>query len=137
MKNNKLGILRIFKKNVLKKSYHVRNFMSFKANDQCYGHIHDIVCLNEPILCTHVHLGMAHNVAHESFQLYFTKSAFSIFRVPKRELFVKHLPRICRKMVPPHFCIILDHILSAIHQLVATRNFLGTSQQKDKCPPIQ
>ena len=121
MKNNKLGILQIFKKSVLKQSYHVRSFITFKANDQCYGHIHGIVCDNVPILCTHVHLGMENNVAQGSFQLYCTKNSFFIFQVPKRGLFVKHLPRICFKMVTPNFFKILDHILSIIHQLIASQ----------------
>ena len=121
MKNNKLGILQIFKKSVLKQSYHVRSFMAFKANDQCYGHIHGKVCLNEPILCTNVHLGMANNVAEGSFRLYCTKKSFSIFLVSKRGLFMKHVPRICCKMVPPHFCKILYHIVSTIYQLVVSQ----------------
>ena len=95
--------------------------MAFKPNDQCYGHIHGIVCDNVPILCTHVHLGMANNVVQGSFQLYCTKKSFSIFWAPKRGLFMKHLPRICCKMVPPHFCKILDQIVSTIHQLVASQ----------------
>ena len=132
IKNNKFGILQISLKKFWEMSYHVRSFMAFKANDQCYGHIHGIVFLNEPILCTHVHLGMAHKVVQGSFQLYLTKNTFSIFWVPKRVIFVKHLPRVCFKMMPHHFCKILDHILSTIHQLVAIQSFLATSQQKEK-----
>ena len=44
-------------------SYHVWSSMVFKPNDQSYGHIHDIVCSNDLILCTRVHLGMADNVS--------------------------------------------------------------------------
>ena len=86
-KNNKLAILQIFLKSVLKRSYHIQGFMAFKPNDQCYGNIHGIVCLTEPISCTHIRLYVANNVAEESFQLYSTKKSFSIFWVPERELF--------------------------------------------------
>ena len=44
-------------------SYQVWRFMVFKPTDQSYGHIHDIVCSNDLILCTGLHLGMADNVA--------------------------------------------------------------------------
>ena len=136
IKNNKLTILQIFLKSVLKWSYHIQGFMAFKPNDQCYGHIHGIVCLNEPILCTHIHLYVANNVGEESFQLYSTTKSFSIFSVSKRQIFVKHVPRIRFKMVPHHFCKILDHTLSTIHQLVASKRFLASSQKKDKFLPI-
>ena len=114
-KINKLAILQIFLKSVLKRSYHIQGFTAFKPNDQCYGHIHGIVYLTEPILCTHIRLYVANNVAEESFQLYSTKKSFSIFSVSKGQNFVKHVPRIRFKMVPHHFCKILDHILSTIH----------------------
>ena len=135
-KNNKLAILQIFFKSVLKRSYHIQGFMAFKPNDQCYGHIHGIVCLTEPILCTHIRLYVANNVAEESFQLYSTKKSFSIFSVSKRQIFVKHVPRIRLKMVPHNFSKILDHILSTIHQPVASKSFLASSRKKDKFLPI-
>ena len=102
-------------------SYHVRSFMAFKANDQCYGHIHGIVCDNVPILCTHVHLGMANDVVQGSFQLYCTKKSFFIFLSAEKGFFVKHLPRISFKMIPPYFCKILDHILITNHQFSASQ----------------
>ena len=135
-KNNKLTILQIFSKIILKRSYHIQGFMAFMPNDQCYGHIHGIVCLNEPILCTHIRLYVTNNVAEESFQLYFTKKSFSIFSVLEREFFVKHVPSIHFKMVPHHFFKILDHILSTIHQPVASKSLLGSSRKKDKVRPI-
>jgi len=135
-KINKLAILQIFLKSVLKRSYHIQGFMAIKPNDQCYGNIHGIVCLNEPILCIHIRIYMANNVAEESFQLYRTKKSFSIFSVSKRQIFVKHVPRIRLKMVPHHFCKILDHILSTIHQPVASKSFLVSSRKKDKFLPI-
>ena len=135
-KINKLTILQIFSKSVLKRSYHIQGFMAFKPNDQCYGNIHGIVCLTEPILCTHIRLYVANNVAEESFQLYSTKKSFSIFSVSKRQIFVKHVPRIRLKMVPHHFYKILYHIFSTIHQPVASKSFLASSQKKDKFLPI-
>ena len=114
-KNNKLAILQIFSKSVLKRSYHIQGFMAFKPNDQCYVNIHGIVCLTQPIFCTHIRLYVANNVAEESFQLYSTKKSFSIFSVSKSWIFVKLLLIICFKMVPHHFCKILYHTLSTIH----------------------
>ena len=52
-----------FKKVFSETSYHVWRSMAFKPNDQSYGHIHGIVCSNDLILCTRVHIGMANNVA--------------------------------------------------------------------------
>ena len=51
------------KKEFLETSYHVWRSMAFKPNDQSYGHIPDIVCSNDLILCARVHLGMADNVS--------------------------------------------------------------------------
>ena len=102
----------------------------------CYGHIHGIVCLNELILCTHVCLGMKNNIGEGSFQLYNTKNSIFILSVPDMVFFVMHLPRISLTMVPPYLKKILDHILSTIHQLVASKIFLASSRQKDKFMPI-
>ena len=44
-------------------SYHVWRSMALKPNNQSYGPIHGIVCSNDLILCTRVHIGMANNVA--------------------------------------------------------------------------
>ena len=52
-----------FKKVFSETSYHVWRSMAFKPNDQSYGHIHGIVCSNDLILCTRVHLGIPNNVA--------------------------------------------------------------------------
>ena len=90
-KNNKLAILKIFLKSGLTKDLSCLKFHELQGKCLCYGHIHGIVCLNEPILCTHIRLHMANNVAKESFPLYFTKKPFSIFSVPEREFFVKHV----------------------------------------------
>ena len=85
--------------------------MAFKPNDQSYGHIHGIVCSNDLILCTRVHIGMANNVAKGSIHFRWTKKPFSIFRVPEMSLFfVKDLPYICCKIGPNQFSKILGHI---------------------------
>ena len=83
--------------------------MAFKPNDQSYGHIHGIVCSNDLILCTRVHIGMANNVAQGSFHFRWTKKPFSIFRVPERRFFVKELPNNCCK---------IDQIIFLKHQAI-------------------
>ena len=67
-------------------SYHVRRFMAFRANDGCYGDIHGIACSNVPILYTNMHIGMANNVAEESFYFLYT-IFFFVFRVQKKGSF--------------------------------------------------
>ena len=133
----KLAILQIFFKSVLTNDLSCAKFHELQGKCLCYGHIHGIVCDNVPIFYKHIRLGMGNNVVEEIFELYGIKKSFSIFRVSKRGIFMKHLPRVCFKMVPHHFCKILDHILSIIHQLVASKSFLATSRQKDKFMPIE
>ena len=86
-KNNKLAILQIFLKSVLTNDLSCSKFHELQGKCLCYGQIHGIVCLNEPILCTHIRLYVANNVVEESFQLYSTKKSFSIFWLPEREFF--------------------------------------------------
>ena len=62
-------------------SYHAWRCMAFKPNDQSYGHIHGIVCSNDLILCTSVHLGIPNNVVEGIFHFLCTENSFSIFRV--------------------------------------------------------
>ena len=135
-KNNKLTILQIFFKSVLTNDLSCSAFHELHDKCLCYGHIHRIVRLNEPILCTHIRLYVANNVTEESFQLYSMKKSFSIFSMSKSWTFVKHLLVICFKMVTHHFCEILDHTLSTIHQLVASKSFLARSRKKEKFLPI-
>ena len=135
-KNNKLAILQVFLKSVLTNDLSCSKFHELQGKCLCYGQIHGIVCLNEPILCTHIRLYVANNVSEGRFQLYFMKKSFSIFWVPEREFFVKHVPRIHFKMVPHYFSKILDHILSTIHQPVESKSFLPSSRKKDKFLPI-
>ena len=135
-KINKLAILQIFLKTVLTNYLSCLKFHELQGKCVCYGHIHGIVCLNEPILCTHIRLYVSNNVAEESFQLYSTKKSFSIFSVSKSWIFLKHLLIICLKMVPHQICKILDHTLSTIDQPVLSKIFLGSSRKKDKFMPI-
>ena len=135
-KNNKLTVLQIFFKSVLTNDLSCSTFHELHDECLCYGHIHGIVYLNEPILCTHILLYVANNVAEEGFQLYIMKKSFSIFSVSKSWTFVKHLLIICFKMVPHHFCKILDHILSTIHQPFASKSILASSRKKYKFLPI-
>ena len=73
-------------------TYLIRGFLAFGSNDQCYGQNRDIICDNVPILCMHVHHGMANNVAGEIFPFRRTKKPFSIFRAQKMDSFVKQPP---------------------------------------------
>ena len=68
-------------------SYHVWRFMDFNPNAQSHGHIHGIVCSNDIILCTRVHLGIPNNVANGSFHFLCTENSFSIFRVLEMRFF--------------------------------------------------
>ena len=62
-KNNKLTILQIFLKSVLTNDLSCSKFHELHGKWLCYGQIHGMVCLNEPILCTHIRLYVANNVA--------------------------------------------------------------------------
>ena len=101
-------------------SYRVWRFTPFSPNDGCYGHFHGIVWLNDLIFCTSVHLGVANNVAEESFYFLCTKKSFLIFRVQKMGFFVKDLPNICSKIEPQLLNKILDHMLFT-NQMVGCR----------------
>jgi hypothetical protein len=54
-------------------TYHVRSFMAFKPDE--LGN-HGIVCSNDPILCTCVHIGMANKVHIGSFHFLCIKNQF-------------------------------------------------------------
>ena len=118
-------------------SYHLWRFMAFKPNDQSYGHIHGIVCSNDLILCTRVHLGIPNNVAEGSFHFLCMENSFFIFRVPKRRFFVKDLPNNCCKIRPNLFSKILGHIWCTIDKMVGWNKLWSTSGEKDKCSSIQ
>jgi hypothetical protein len=111
-----------FKKVFSEMSYHVWRFMAFKPNNQSYGHIQSIVCSNDLILCTRVHVGMTNNVAKGSFHFICTKIWFSFFRVLEMGFFVNDLPNICCKIGTTHFYKILVHIQCTIDQMVGCQN---------------
>jgi hypothetical protein len=118
-KNNKLWILPTFWKSVHKKELSCMKFHGFQVRWASYGYNHGIVCSNEPILCTCVHLGMAKKIALESINYICTKNSFFIFLMLKLSYFVKHLPKISLKNGPPQIQIILYHILCIIHHFFA------------------
>jgi hypothetical protein len=82
-KNNTLGILQILWKSVHKTELSRTKFYGFQAKWDSYGRNHSIVCSNDPILCTCVHLGMTNNIDLWSFNFLCTKSSFFIFLVQK------------------------------------------------------
>ena len=92
VKNIELRKLQTSQKILHKISYHVRGLMGFRSKHQCYGYNQGIVCYNVPILCTHVHLEMAYDVAGGSFPFYRTKYPISIFEVPKPQCSVNQPP---------------------------------------------
>jgi hypothetical protein len=96
-KNNKLGILQTFWKSVHTKELSCMKFHGFQARWASCGHNHSIVCSNDPILCTCVHIEMVNNVDLGSFNFLCTKNSFFIFLMLKKGYFVKHLPKICSK----------------------------------------
>jgi hypothetical protein len=96
-------------------SYLVRRFMGFRANDQYYGHVHGIVYSFFSKMGTYVHLRMANNVVHRSFQFYHVEKSFSIFGVPKLVFFVKQLPKLAFITGAHHFSKVVDHILCTFH----------------------
>ena len=62
-----------------KRRYQERRCMAFVPNYQCYGQIHNIVCLNMPKFDTCVHNVMANNVADQRFQHVSQKNTLFIF----------------------------------------------------------
>ena len=65
---------------------HVGSFVAFSPNDQCYGDNRDIVCSNDLILHTNMHLAMDNNVSEESFHFLCTKKPY-IFPSVKKGFF--------------------------------------------------
>jgi hypothetical protein len=79
-------------------SFSFKTFSNFQLilNYRCF-----IVCSNDLILCTCVHLGMANKVALGSINFLCTKNSFFIFLMLKMCYFVKRLPKISFKNGPP------------------------------------
>ena len=111
--------------------------MAFKPNDQSRGHIHGIVCSNDLILCTRLHLGIPNNVPKEVFIFFARKIHFPFFRVPEMSFYLKDLPYICCKFGPNQFSKILGHIECTIDKMVGCQKFRSTSGEKDKFLPIK
>ena len=99
--------------------YHKWTFIAFKTNNQCFGHIHDIVCPNMPKLGTCVHCGMPSNVAEQRFWHVSQKKPNFIFQVIKTTFFVKRLPTVPSKIAPTHYCPKVDIILWKITKMHA------------------
>ena len=135
-KNNKLAILQIFLESVLTNDLSCLKFHELQGKCLCYGQIHGIVCLNEPILCT-IYVFMWQTMLPKTvFNFIARKSHFPFSECQNGSFFVKHVSRIRFKMVPHYFSKILDHILSTIHEPVESKSFLASSRKKDKFLPI-
>ena len=118
-------------------SYHVWRFMDFNPNAQSHGHIHGIVCSNDLILCTMVHLGIPNNVAKGSFNFLCTENLFSIFRVPEMRFFCEgptiYLLQNCTKSIFWNTRTYLMHNWPNGW----CKKFWSTSGEKDKFLSIQ
>ena len=117
--------------------YHERTFISFKMKEQCFGHIHDIVCPNEPKIGTCVHCGMAINVAEQRFRHISQKTPLFIFQVLKIAFFVKRVPRKSSKMAPINCFHKVDIISCTITKRHAFPSSLPISGHLNGFLPIQ
>ena len=59
--------------------YQERTFITFKIEEQCFCHFHDIVCPNVTKFGTCAHYGMSNNVAEQRFRHVSQKKSLSIF----------------------------------------------------------
>jgi hypothetical protein len=110
-KNNKLGILQLLWKSVHKKELSHTKFHGFQAKWDSYGHNQGIVCSNNPIMCTCVHIGMTNNVDSGSFNFRCTKNSFFIFLMQKWVFLWSVYQKYVAKIEQPNFkwyYIILD-----------------------------
>ena len=71
------------KKTFLEMSYHVRGFMAFGLNNQCYGQNRGIVCDNILILFTHMYHGMGTMLQEKVFLFEARKIHFQFFERKK------------------------------------------------------
>ena len=111
--------------------------MAIGPNDECYVHIHGIVCLNMLVLGTNMYLGTVNNVVEETFHFLFTKKPFFYFQIQKLGYFVKQLPKICRKIGALHYLKILDHMYLQITKWLCVKKIPSISRKKDKFMQIQ
>jgi hypothetical protein len=137
MKNNKLWILQLFWKSVHKKELPRTKFYGFQAKWASYGHNHGIVCLNDPILCTYVYLGMTNNVSLGSFNFRFTKNSFFIFLVQNMvflwSVYQKYVAKIEQPNFKWYYTIFYAQFTSCLHE----NSFIVTPQKLDKILPIR
>jgi hypothetical protein len=130
MKNNKLGILQLLWKSVHKKELSHTKFHSFQAKWDSYGHNQGIVCSNNPIMCTCVHIGMTNNVDLGSFNFRCTKNSFFIFLMQKWVFLWSVYQKYVAKIEQPNFkwyYIILDQqYTSCLHW----KSYIATPQKK-------
>ena len=117
--------------------YHLWRFMALGPNDECYVHIHGIVCLNMPVLGTNMYLGTVNNVAEENFHFPFRKKSFFYFWMRKMGYFVNQLPKICRKIGALNYLKILDHMYLQKTKWLCVKQFPSISRKKDKFMSIQ
>jgi hypothetical protein len=102
-KNNKLGILQLLWKSVQKKELSRTKFHAFQAKRGSYGYNHGIVCSNDHILCTCVHLGMTNNIDLGSFNFLCTKNSFFNFLVQKMGFLWSVYQKYVAKIEQPNF----------------------------------
>jgi hypothetical protein len=57
-------------------TYHVQSFMAFKPDELGHDPNYEIVCSNDPILFTCVHIGTANKVHIGSFHFLYIKNQF-------------------------------------------------------------
>jgi hypothetical protein len=95
--------LQLYWKRVRKKELSRTKFHGFQAKWDSYGHNHNIVCSNEPILCICVHLGMKNNVDLGSFNFRCTKKSFFIFLMQKMFFLWSVYQKYIAKIEQPNF----------------------------------
>jgi hypothetical protein len=82
-------------------TYHVQSFMAFKPDELGHDPNHRIVCLNDPILYTCVHIEMENKVHIESFHFLCIKKINFHFLSIKTGFFVKEVLKIdCKTRAP-------------------------------------
>jgi hypothetical protein len=74
-------------------TYHVISFMVFKPDELGHDPNHEIVCSNDLILCTYIHIGMTNKVHIGSFHFLCIKINLH-FRSAKIGFFVKEVLKI-------------------------------------------
>jgi hypothetical protein len=82
-------------------TYHVRSFMAFKPDKLGHDPNHRIVCSNDPILCTCVHIGMANKVHIGIFHFLCIKNQFPFSKCQNWVFCVKEVLKIHYKTRPP------------------------------------